>query len=75
MEPERTGPHAMKNDPPIFDDFRAILKTRYPAIELAPMERMAFYESAGDRDVTLTIATADERLYANLLLTIGVVRG
>jgi L-fucose mutarotase len=73
MEPQRTGPYAMKNDPPIFDEFRRILKARNAALDLTKIERFAFYEAAGSKDVTLTIATGEQRIYANILLTIGVV--
>lgn len=74
MEPSRTGAYALPEDPPIFEEFRCIIKSQNPALDLARTERFAFYESAGSRDVTLTIATGDQRLYANILLTIGVVR-
>ena len=73
MEPPRMGPYAMKNDPPIFDDFRKILKARNAALDLTKLERFAFYEAAGTKDVTLTIATGEQKIYANILLTIGVV--
>ena len=73
MEPMRTGQYAMKNDPPIFDDFRKIIKARNAALDLTKLERFAFYEAAGSKDVALTIATGEQRIYANILLTIGVV--
>ena len=73
MEPLRTGPYAMKNDPPIFEDFRKILKARNASLDLTKLERFAFYDAAGTKDVTLTIATGEQRIYANILLTIGVV--
>src|SRR6476620_12063125 len=73
MEPAKTGPYAMKNDPPIFDEFRRILKARNASLDLTRLERAAFYEASGSKDVTLTIATGEQRLYANVLLTIGVV--
>ena len=73
MEPLRTGPYAMRNDPPIFEDFRKILKARNATLDLTKLERFAFYDAAGGRDVTLTIATGEQRLYANILLTIGVI--
>ena len=56
------------SEPPIFADFRRLL----PPLELQGLERFAFYERARDRDLTLAIATGDQRLYANILLTIGV---
>jgi L-fucose mutarotase len=73
MEPQRTGTYAMKNDPPIFDEFRKIIKARNASLDLTKVERFAFYEAAGTKDVTLTIATGEQRIYANILLTIGVV--
>jgi len=75
MEPNRTGPYAMKNDPPVFKEFRAIIKAKgYADLDLTRVERFAFYEAAGTSDVALTIATGEQRIYANILLTIGVVR-
>ena len=41
---------------------------------LEEIERFKFYEVAGTPDVCLTIATGEQRIYANLLLTIGVVK-
>jgi L-fucose mutarotase len=73
MEPLRTGPYAMKSDPPIFEEFRKILKARNASLDLTKVERFAFYETAGNGDVTLSIATGEQRIYANILLTIGVV--
>jgi len=67
------GPYAMKNDPPVFEEFRRTLKARNAALDLTRLERMAFYEAAGTKDVTLTIATGEQRLFANILLTIGTV--
>lgn len=74
MEPMKTGPYAMKVDPPIFADFREILREKgYERLDLAKIERFAFYEAAATQDVGLVIATAEQRIYANILLTIGVV--
>ncbi len=73
MEPAKTGAYAMKNDPPIFEEFRKILKARNAGLDLTKLERFAFYAAAGTPDVTLTIATGEQRIYANVLLTIGVV--
>jgi L-fucose mutarotase len=57
------------SEPPIWSEFRAIL----PGQELQPLERFAFYEAASAPNVALTIATGEQRIYANILLTIGVV--
>jgi L-fucose mutarotase len=56
-------------EPPIFAEFRALL----PGVELQNLGRFPFYEAARGPDVALVIATGERRVYANLLLTIGVV--
>jgi L-fucose mutarotase len=56
-------------EPAIFSEFRALL----PGIELYALGRFAFYEAASSPDLALMIATGERRVYANLLLTIGVV--
>ena len=65
MEPE-DGP-----EPPVFREFAHML----PGIELTRLGRFEFYEEASGPDTCLQIVTGDQRLYANLLLTIGVVAG
>ena len=57
--------------PPIFAEFRQLLPQE---IELEPLERFAFYAASKDECVALLIATGEERVYANILLTIGVVK-
>ena len=57
------------SEPSIFDAFRRIL----PDIELQRLGRFAFYAAAREPDTALAIATGEQRLYANVLLTIGVV--
>lgn len=68
-----SGPYALSADPPIWAEFRALLAAAGFPGELEPIERFAFYEAAAGDNVALTIATGDQRIYANLLLTIGVV--
>ncbi len=58
-------------EPAIFAEFRKLL----PTLELQRLERFAFYEASESPEVCLAIATGEERLYANILLTIGVVTG
>jgi L-fucose mutarotase len=55
--------------PAIFDEFRALL----PGLALQEYNRFPFYEAARSPNVALVIATGEQRIYANLLLTIGVV--
>ena len=55
---------------PIFDEFRKLLAG---GPELTRIGRYPFYEKACEPDTALVIATGEQRIYANLLLTIGVV--
>ena len=74
MDYARSGPYALKADPPVWAEYTRVLREAYQPLPLHPVERFAFYDAAGGRDVCLTIATGDQAIYANLLLTIGVVR-
>lgn len=57
------------SEPPIFAEFRALL----PGVTISPLERFTFYSAVGEPSVCLVIATGEQRIYANILLTIGVV--
>ena len=65
-------PYAQDSDPPIWSDYRQILETAGLDIQLEPIEKWEFYEAVASRDHVLTIQTADQSLWANLLLSIGV---
>lgn len=67
------GPNAPAATPPIWSEFTAILADAGFTGGLQSIERFAFYRAARGPDVALTIATAEQRVYANILLTIGVV--
>ena len=56
-------------EPPIFQEFRSLM----PYIALTKYDRFEFYEEAGAPDTCLQIVTGEQRVYANLLLTIGVI--
>lgn len=57
-------------EPSIYADFRRLLGDGIP---LTPLERFAFYAEAKKDSCCLVIATGEQRVYANILLTIGVV--
>jgi L-fucose mutarotase len=65
--------HTMRPDedpePAIFAHFRRLL----PGLDVQPLKRFEFYDAARGPDVALAIATGERRIYANILLTIGVV--
>lgn len=75
MDTNKTGPYAMKEDPAIWAEFRQLLQSAGLSFDLTKVERFAFYDKAKDPAVCLVIATGEQRIYANLLLTIGVVKG
>ncbi|PHS09143.1 MAG: transporter [Blastopirellula sp.] len=68
------GPYALEQDPPIWDEYRQLFSASDSKVELEPIEQMTFYETVRSPEHVLTIHTADQSLYANLLLTIGVRR-
>lgn len=61
-----------QDDPPVWTDYRRILKAHALTIELKPILRWDFYEAVRSQDHVLTIQTGDQSLWANLLLTVGV---
>jgi L-fucose mutarotase len=61
------------DEPPIFAEFRTIINAAGSSAELQGLDRFAFYEAASAPEVGLGILTAEQRIYANILLTIGVV--
>ena len=73
MQYATEGPNSLKADPPIWNEFRQLLLGAGFDKELTHIERFKFYEEAGTPEVALSIATGDQRIYANLLLTVGVV--
>ena len=74
MQYPTEGQSALRAEPPVWAEFRQILAKAGAAVELLPVERFAFYEAAGNPNVVLTIATGEQATFANLLLTIGVIR-
>lgn len=56
--------------PDIFAEFSALL----PGHKLQRVERFAFYDLGRRSEVGLVIATGEARIYANIMLTIGVVK-
>lgn len=57
------------SEPPIFAEFRELL----PGITLDVTSRFPFYDAARSPETALVIATGEQRIYANILLTIGVI--
>jgi L-fucose mutarotase len=73
MEPLREGPLAMRGEPPIWTEFRKVLGAAGVKGEPAQLKRQDFYRAAQQPEVALVIQTGEQKIYANVLLTIGVV--
>jgi L-fucose mutarotase len=75
MEPTRSGLHSMSEDPPIWSAFRQVLKERAGFTgPLHPLQKPEFNLQANSPDLCLVIATAETQIWANCIITIGVVK-
>ena len=57
--------------PEIHDTYRAMLDED---VAWSEMERWSFYDKIKSDNTSLVIATGEQRRFANLLLTVGVVK-
>ena len=69
---ETEGPYALTTDPPVWEEYRVAIRSAGLDMELQPIEKWSFYEAVATPDHVLTIQTADQQRFANVLLTIGV---
>ncbi|MBV9853009.1 MAG: RbsD/FucU family protein [Streptosporangiaceae bacterium] len=64
--------HVMRPDegpePAVFGVYRSLL-----AVQPQPMGRLDFYAACREPDLAVCVATGDDRLYANILLTVGYI--
>lgn len=65
-------PYAQRGDPPVWADYRAALAEAGSPLTLEPILKWDFYRQVESPDHVLTIQTADQALWANVLLTLGV---
>ncbi len=72
MQYQTSGLFALTEDPPVWNQYRAVFKNAAVELELDPIEQFEFYKTVAQPEHVLTIQTGDQALYANLLLTIGV---
>ena len=64
-------PYARKGEPPVWSKYRRVLKESGSPLEVEPVLKWDFYKAVESPDHVLTIQTADQALWANLLLTLG----
>lgn len=64
-------PYAKFGEPTAWQEFRALAKDAGVAAPVMPIAKWDFYEAVESPDHVLTIQTADQALWANVLLTVG----
>ncbi len=69
---ETTGPYALDEDPEVWDEYRRTIRQSGLDLSLEPIEKWAFYDAVATPDHVLTIQTADQQRFANVMLTLGV---
>lgn len=68
-------PYAMQGEPPVWEEYRRVLAQSGSALTLQPVLKWDFYKHVESPDHVLTIQTADQSLWANVLLTVGCRTG
>jgi L-fucose mutarotase len=63
--------YAQAGDPPVWSEYRHILAQSGSSLKLEPIMKWDFYKTVESADHVLTVQTADQALWANVLLTIG----
>ena len=68
----KDDPYAKYGPPPVWAEYEKLIADAGLEMNLAPIDKWDFYEAVRGSDMVLTIQTADQALWANLLLTVGV---
>ena len=64
-------PYASAGEPTAWAEFKEIARAAGIPTELTPISKWDFYKAVESPDHVLTIQTADQALWANVLLTMG----
>ena len=64
-------PYAQAGEPPVWAQYRAEIAEANLSLSLEPIQKWEFYDALNSPDHVLTIQTADQALWANLILVIG----
>ncbi len=64
-------PYAQQGEPPVWTEYRAALTAAGSDLKLVPILKWDFYKHVESPDHVLTIQTADQALWGNVLLTMG----
>jgi len=69
---ESVDPYALKEDPAVWDEYRATIRAAGLDLKLEPIPKWDFYKAVEVPDHVLTIQTAEQQRFANILLSLGV---
>jgi len=64
-------PYAQKGEPPVWNEYRKVISEAQLSLSLESIEKWDFYKQVESPDHVLTVQTADQALWGNLLLTMG----
>lgn len=64
-------PYALQGEPAVWSEYRRVIAQSGSTLALEPVLKWDFYKQVESPDHVLTIQTADQALWANVLLTIG----
>ena len=64
-------PYAAHGEPPAWGEFRAIARDGGIVAPIEPISKWDFYKAVESADHIVTVQTADQALWANVLLTVG----
>jgi L-fucose mutarotase len=63
--------YAQSGEPPVWAEYRSVIEKSGAALTLAPISKWEFYDAVNSPDHVLTIQTADQSLWANILIVMG----
>jgi L-fucose mutarotase len=64
-------PYAKFGEPPVWNEYRQVLAEAGLNLKLEPILKWDFYQAVESIDHVLTVQTADQALWANVLLSVG----
>jgi L-fucose mutarotase len=64
-------PYAQAGEPPVWNEYRKVIKESGLKLKLNPVLKWDFYKAVESPDHVLTIQTGDQALWANVLITMG----
>ncbi|WP_315852953.1 RbsD/FucU domain-containing protein [Novipirellula galeiformis] len=70
--PKRAVLTRSRGDPPVWQDYRKSIQNERLDLEIQPIGKWTFDDAVNTNDHVLTVQTADQQRYANILLTVGM---